>query len=107
MLRLVVFSILLCTTAPIVVAQHEHTSPTQSNLVDGSVHPALIPDSADAGLYFVAVSAMTHATGAAQQREVAYLRKIGLHSGALETVITILNIFKAQCSGMITEYNQR
>jgi hypothetical protein len=102
-IRSIVSLFLLCTAAPMLMAQHEHTS--SSNIVDGAVHPELIPDSAAYRLYFVAVSEMPNPLGEAQKRQLAHLGRIGLEDKDLQVLTEILNDFKAQYSELIAEYN--
>lgn len=104
MIRVLVCLTLLFPAAPLVVAQHDHSVST-SNIVDGRVHPELIPDAAAYRLYFVAVSEMPNPTGEAQRRQLSHLGRIGLSDSDLNALIDALNKFKAQYSELIAEYN--
>jgi hypothetical protein len=98
-------SIALCLLSPFAQAQdapHQHPDTT---LVDGAVHPELIPDSVAYRLYF-----LTHSTGATptqedQKRQHAHLAKIGLEDGDLKILIGVLADFRASYDALESQYN--
>lgn len=107
-MKKVMFLILLCWAqlAPLSLAQHtNHTAPAPSNIIDGSSHPELVPDSVAYRLYFVTASELPNAATEAQQRQLSHLGRIGLHAGDLQETIAILNEFKVEYSALIAEYN--
>jgi hypothetical protein len=82
---------------------HVHAS---SGVIDGSLHPEMIPDSAAYRLYFVAVSPASDAGPDEKARELAHLRQIGLSDPDLDRLMFVLSDFKAQYSDMIAHYNE-
>lgn len=84
-------------------AAHVHTSP---GVIDGALHPDMIPDLTAYRLYFVAVSPASNAGPDEKARELAHLRQIGLSDPDLDRLMSVLSDFKAQYSDMIARYNE-
>ncbi|PYU48650.1 MAG: hypothetical protein DMG48_19570 [Acidobacteria bacterium] len=82
--------------------QHQHVAP---NLIDGAVHPELIPDSVAYRLYLVAVSTGQNPTEAAQKRQRAHLMKTGVEDTDQRILVSILSDFRAKYDALVSEYN--
>ena len=93
MLLVLIFAVALPASTQF---QHDHSS----NIVDGAIHPDLIPDAAAYRLYFVAVSEMPNPSGEAKQRQLSHLGRIGLQAEDLQVLIPILNSFKVRYSDL-------
>jgi hypothetical protein len=74
-------------------------------LIDGAVHPELIPDSVAYRLYLVAVSTGQSSTEAAQQGERAHFAKTGLADADQQNLVSILSDFRAKYDALVAEYN--
>jgi len=84
--------------------QHQHNV-AAPNLIDGAVHPELIPDSLAYRLYLVAVSTGQNPTEAAQKGQRAHLMKTGLGDTDQQISISILSDFRAKYDALVAEYN--
>ena len=97
---------LLCSCTLCVKAQsppHQH-SPT--TVIDGSLHPELIPDSLAYRLYFVAVSTRTNPSDAERTRQQTQLNMIGLTASDREALVTVLAVFRIEHDRLVAQYNQ-
>jgi hypothetical protein len=72
---------------------HTHES-SPGSIIDGSVHPELIPDSTAHRLYFIVVSELPNPTPEQRNRQIAHLRRIGLQNSDIERMIPALENFK-------------
>lgn len=85
---------------------HVHSSPTTApNVVDGKVHPELIPDSAAFRLYFVVVGKSASASEAQIATQKSHMKKLSLANDDEQNAITIIDSFKAQYDDLIKRYN--
>jgi hypothetical protein len=82
--------------------QHNITAP---NLIDGAVHPELIPDSVAYRLYFVAVSIGANPTEAERTRQRVRIMSTGVKNTDQQTLISILSGFRAKYDALVDEYN--
>jgi len=95
--------------ASILLAQtntHSNHNHPANVVIDGAVHPELIPDSVAYRLYFVTVSEMPTPTDEQKARQSAHLAKIGLQDADLHTVIFVLEDFKVQYTNLVARYNE-
>lgn len=83
--------------------QHQHAAP---KLIDGAVHPELVPDSVAYRLYLVAVSIDRSPTEAAQDKQRAHLAKAGLGQTDQQTLVGILSDFRGRYDALVNEYNE-
>jgi hypothetical protein len=81
---------------------HQQQAP---NVIDGSAHPELIPDSVAYRLYLVAVSTAQNPTEAEQARQRAQITRTGLVSIDQQLFINILSDFRTKYDALVTEYN--
>jgi hypothetical protein len=81
---------------------HQVTAP---KMIDGAVHPELIPDSVAYRLYLVAVSRGQNPTEAEQQSQRAHLMKTGLADTEQQVLISILSDFRVKYDALVSEYN--
>ena len=84
---------------------HVHSS-QPADVIDGAKQPELIPDAVAYRLYFVTVSETPNASREAQQRQLAYLSKVGLKDNDLQWTISILENFKTKYNDLVAEYNK-
>jgi hypothetical protein len=82
--------------------QHQHVTP---NVIDGAVHPELIPDSIAYRLYLVAVSTGANPTKAEQERQHVHLMKTGLDDIDERMLVILLADFRAKYDALVAEYN--
>ena len=82
--------------------QHQHAV---QSLVDGAVHPELIPDSLAYRLYLVALTTGQNPTEAEQKHQRAHLMKTGLADTDQQMSISILSDFRAKYDALVAEYN--
>jgi hypothetical protein len=75
-------------------------------VIDGSVHPELIPDSLAYRLYLTAVAIDQYATEDAQKKQHAHLMKTGLRETDKQTLISILADFKSKYEALVNSYNE-
>jgi len=83
-------------------AQHQHVAP---RLIDGAVHPELIPDSTAYRLYLAAVSTAPNPTEAEQKRQTVNVMKTGLSDTDQQLFISILADFRAKYDALLAAYN--
>jgi hypothetical protein len=95
-------ALLLLMSGSLLFAEHKHTAP---HIVDGAVHPELIPDSVAYRLYFLVVSEKPNPPAEAQRRQLAHLRMLRLDNEDLQILITELEDFKVHYTQMIDRYN--
>ena len=74
-------------------------------LIDGAVHPELIPDSVAYRLYLVTVATPQNPTEAEQKQQRAHLMKIGLDDIDQQMLIIVLSDFRAKYDALVAEYN--
>lgn len=84
-------------------ASHHHP---ESGLIDGAVHPELIPDLTAYRLYFVAVSRPPAPSDNEIKHQAAQLSKIGLQDTDRGIVIDILASFNSRYHDLIKDYNE-
>ncbi|HUN63971.1 MAG TPA: hypothetical protein VMU53_18370 [Candidatus Sulfotelmatobacter sp.] len=83
---------------------HQHAS--ASPMIDGAVHPELIPDSAAYRLYFLSISTSLNANDAERNRQRARIRMIGLSDSDAQALAVVMNDFKMKYVALVVEYNQ-
>jgi hypothetical protein len=83
---------------------HQHT---QSNVIDGAVHPEMIPDSTAYRLYLVMVSRPESPTDQQKKRQEAQLGKIGLQDADRKALDVILGNFHSEYQNLIQTFNQK
>lgn len=81
---------------------HQAAAPT---LIDGAVHPELIPDSIAYRLYLVAVSTGQNPTEAEQKSQRTHIMRTGLVDTDQQLFISILSDFRAKYDALVAEYN--
>ena len=81
---------------------HQHTA---QNIIDGAVHPELIPDSVAYRLYFVAVSETPSPLPNESSRQHAHLQKAGLSENDIQSAGKVLANFKTEYAAIIDSYN--
>ncbi|HMG84319.1 MAG TPA: hypothetical protein VK574_01170 [Terracidiphilus sp.] len=86
------------------MSQQAHQNP-QSPVIDGSVHPELIPDLTAYRLWFVSVSRGPISTDAEMKHQAAQLNRALLGAQDQKIVIGILATFKTQYLSLIASYN--
>jgi hypothetical protein len=84
-------------------APHQHNAAT---MIDGAVHPELIPDSVAYRLYFIAVAEDPQPTAPQKTRQHAHLRAAGLSEADISSTALILANFKTQYAALIATYNE-
>ncbi len=109
LLFLTLASVVFCSRAPRVQAQsstipHQHGA--ASPLIDGAVHPELIPDSLAYRLYLVAVSTQQNPTDAERKGQQAHLMKTGLQSSDRDNLFGVLSDFRTQYDELVRQYNE-
>ena len=77
-----------------------------ANLIDGSQHPELIPDSTAYRLYLLTISELPNASEQDRNRQNAHLAKLRLNDKDRQTLITVLAEFKSQHTTLVNRYNQ-
>lgn len=89
--------------APMPAAQSTSSSMNMNstNMIDGSVHPELIPDSTAYRLWLVTVSNAPSGS----PRQLAHLRAAGLSDTDMVVASNILSNFKAQYAQLVADYN--
>ena len=85
--------------------QHQHAAANVTNIIDGAVHPELIPDPVAYRLYLVALSTGQNPTEAEQKHQRAHLMKTGLGDTDQQAVISLLSEFRAKYDALLAEYN--
>lgn len=83
-------------------SQHQHAAP---NLIDGAVHPELIPDSTAYRLYFITVAENPTPLPHEAQRQHAHLSRAGLNEADIQAASKVLANFKLAYAALIDEYN--
>src|SRR5436309_14200292 len=84
---------------------HHPKSSSSADVVDGAIHPELIPDRVAYRLYLVTVSEMPNASPEAKNRQLSYLANAGLKNNGLQWTIEILQDFKMKYTELINQYN--
>lgn len=83
--------------------QHQHAAP---NIIDGAVHPELIPDSTVWRLWLALVSLSPNATEKERTFQQAHLATLQLTNADSVQLNTILTEFKGQYLALIARYNE-
>lgn len=104
-----VLTVLIVCSSTLMTAQsssptHNHTP---SQVIDGAVHPELIPDSTAYRLYFVMVSKPPSPTDEQMRRQSAQLAKVGLTESDKKTATAILAGFYSQYHALLANYNEQ
>jgi hypothetical protein len=84
---------------------HQHTAAPNVNVIDGAVHPELIPDSVAYRLYLVTVSTGQNPTATEQKHQRAHLMKTGLDDIDQQMFVSVLSAFRAKYDALVNEYN--
>lgn len=84
--------------------QHQHNV-TTPNVIDGAVHPELIPDSIAYRLYLVALSTGPNATQAQVTSQRAHVMRTGLADTDQQMFISILSDFRTKYDVLVADYN--
>lgn len=82
-----------------------HHQVAAPNVVDGGVHPELIPDSVAYRLYLVAVSTSQNPTEVDQQSQRAHVMRTGLVETDRQMLTSILSDFRVKYDALVKEYN--
>jgi hypothetical protein len=85
---------------------HQHSASASGVVVDGAVHPELIPDSIAYRLYFLAVSTGVSASDEDRKQKQLYLRKASLEEGDLNALTSTLTEFRTKFDSVVAQYNQ-
>lgn len=83
-------------------SQHQHAA---ANVIDGAVHPELIPDTVAYRLYLVAISEGPAPLPHESRRQLSHLRHAGLLEKDVLAAIIVLANFKTQYAALIEQYN--
>src|SRR5258708_37750208 len=83
---------------------HAHTV-AGPGVIDGAVHPDLIPDAVAYRLYLFTVSTGQNPTETEQSRQRAHLMKIGLDDIDQQMLVSVLVAFRARYDALVAEYN--
>ena len=81
---------------------HQHAA---ADIIDGSVHPELIPDSVAYRLYFFLIAEKPIPLPNEAKRQHAHLQKAGLSETEIQATSIILANFKTEYTAMIALYN--
>jgi hypothetical protein len=100
-----VLAVFVCSIGTCAQNPPPHHQLATPNVIDGAVHPELVPDSLAYRLYFVALSVGQNPTEAEQNRQRAQLMNTGLVDTDQQTFITIVSDFKAKYGALVNEYN--
>jgi len=76
-------------------------------MIDGAVHPEMIPDATAYRLYLVMVSRPDSSTDQHKKRQEAQLGKIGLQDGDHKALAAILSNFNSEYQNLIQTFNQK
>jgi len=95
------------STAPAPPAhQHTQANMAQTNIIDGAVHPEMIPDLTAYRLYLAMVSRPPAPTDDQVKRQEAQLRKTGLQDGDRKRLVATLSNFYSEYQNLIQTFNQ-
>ncbi len=83
---------------------HQHTD-TAADVVDGSLHPELIPDSVAFRLYFIALAEEDATLTTASDHQKAFFFMAGLPNTDVEAAAGILRNFKSRLDALTDAYN--
>jgi hypothetical protein len=87
---------------------HMHpVSQASPPMIDGALHPELIPDSLAYRLYLVALSVPGNSVEADRTRQQNQLAQMGLREDEQEIVRTIVTDFRSNYEAAIAQYNQK
>jgi hypothetical protein len=81
---------------------HQHPQP---EMIDGKVHPELIPDLTAYRLYFLVVSRSS--TAAEQKSQAAHVSQIRLSDRDTQTVYPVLSNFRQRYAQFIEDFNKQ
>lgn len=82
-----------------------HQHPNAPVVIDGTIHPELIPDSIAYRLYFFTLSVGTNATEEDRNRRLMHLHKVGLRETDLNALVATLADFRTKHDVLVTQYN--
>jgi hypothetical protein len=82
---------------------HRHSAPQP--MIDGEVHPELIPDESAYRLVFVVLGLPTNATDAEEQLRNLRLNDVGLSVSDAQAAAPVLDWFKVRYADMINTFN--
>lgn len=109
MSRLLPLLILIAYSTFVLPARAQNTAHSQQHgstpMIDGAVHPELIPDSIAYRLYFLIASTGTNPTAEDRKHQRAHLNKIGLEDLDREIVVDILAEFRTKYDALEAQYN--
>ena len=80
----------------------EQKPATQPGVIDGRVHPELIPDSQ---AYFVVFNHLSHTVGDPEQEKVWIGHAVGLNDDDTEVLLRIMKAYKKDFDGIVKTYN--
>ena len=83
---------------------HQHAS--ASPMIDGAVHPELIPDSAAYRLYFLSISTSLNANDAERNRQRARISLVGVNDDDAQALAVVMNDFRMRYEAFVAQYNQ-
>lgn len=76
-----------------------------ANMIDGSQHPELIPDSTAYRLYLLTVSVPSNSTEGDRRVQSSHLAKAELDANDLQSMIAVLAAFRSQHDAWLIKYN--
>ena len=85
--------------------QHNHSVNT-AGMIDGQIHPELIPDATAYRLYRLTLSITPSATDEDRARQSSHIAALRLHSADRQALVTVLADFKARYVNMIDQFNE-
>jgi len=84
---------------------HQHAT-AAADVIDGSLHPELIPDSVAFRLYFIALSEKDPTLTEASERQKAFFSTAGLNDADAHVAAAILRTFKQRLDAITDTYNK-
>jgi hypothetical protein len=98
------FSVLVSSSYCQSFPPHHHAA--ADTIVDGAIHPEMIPDSIAYRLYFVTVAIEPDATDEDRARQQSHLRKTGLPASDVAIIKDVLTEFRTAYDILVAQYNQ-
>lgn len=89
--------------SPAQVTNSPHHQADVSIVIDGAVHPELIPDSLAYRLYFVALSTGQNPTEVERRRQRMHIMKVGLVESDQEAFISLLLDFRSTYDALVAQ----
>jgi hypothetical protein len=85
--------------------QHQHSVNT-AGMINGEIHPELIPDATAYRLYLLTISTMPNPTNEDRARQDSHIALLHLLDADRQALITILTDFKVRYASLVAQYNE-